>query len=387
MRVLLLAPHPFFVERGTPIAVRLVAQTLIALGIEVDLLTFPIGEEVVMAGLTIYRTFRIPLLGEIPIGFSWKKVLLDVLLVLQMLFLLLRNRYDAIHAVEETVFPAALAKGLARGRLAYDMDSSMPDQLIEKWSWLGPIRRCMEACERFAVRRSTLVLPVCASLADKVRRLHPAANIHPLYDIAFDTAVDADGPPEDLRAGMAPDRLLALYVGNLEHYQGVDLLLRGLAGAGGIPMDLVVIGGKPEDIERHRALARELGLQDRVRFPGPRPLNRLQGYLEQADVLVSPRAKGVNTPMKIYSYLLAGRPVLATRIESHTQVLDDGVAHLVEPSADDLARGLQALAGDAELRTRLGRAARARAVERHSLQAYTEALRRAYASILPLPAA
>ena len=52
-----------------------------------------------------------------------------------------------------------------------------------------------------------------------------------------------------------------------------------------------------------------------------------------ADVLVSPRLKGLNTPMKIYSYLDSGSAVLATRLRTHTQVLDDGTGpNLLEPA-------------------------------------------------------
>ena len=55
-------------------------------------------------------------------------------------------------------------------------------------------------------------------------------------------------------------------------------------------------------------------------------------------MLVSPRLKGLNTPMKIYSYLDSGSAVLATRLRTHTQVLDDGIAYLVEPEPVALGR-------------------------------------------------
>ena len=68
-------------------------------------------------------------------------------------------------------------------------------------------------------------------------------------------------------------------------------------------------------------------------------------YLQQADLLVSPRIEGENTPMKIYSYMDSGTPLVATRIRSHTQVLDESTALLadVEPKsmADVLKKGLQ----------------------------------------------
>jgi glycosyltransferase involved in cell wall biosynthesis len=114
-----------------------------------------------------------------------------------------------------------------------------------------------------------------------------------------------------------------LYVGNLEHYQGVDLLMDGFAAAaqpGRRAGDHRRINEK--DVEAYRA--RRGAGPGRAHSPaGAAPAGRLQYYLEQADVLVSPRLRGVNTPMKIYSYLLAGKAVVATRIESHTQVMED----------------------------------------------------------------
>jgi glycosyltransferase involved in cell wall biosynthesis len=66
-------------------------------------------------------------------------------------------------------------------------------------------------------------------------------------------------------------------------------------------------------------------------------------------VLVSPRLRGANTPFKVYTYLAAGKPLVATRLPTHTQLLDDSLAYLVEPTADGLAGGIgDALGNPAE---------------------------------------
>ncbi|OGO05670.1 MAG: hypothetical protein A2Y73_07180 [Chloroflexi bacterium RBG_13_56_8] len=72
-----------------------------------------------------------------------------------------------------------------------------------------------------------------------------------------------------------------------------------------------------------------------------------------ADILVSPRIKGTNTPLKLYAYLRSGRPILATNLLTHTQVLDPETAVLVEPSAEGLAQGALRLLEDPELAGRL----------------------------------
>ena len=77
-------------------------------------------------------------------------------------------------------------------------------------------------------------------------------------------------------------------------------------------------------------------------------------------MLVSPRSLGTNTPLKIYQYLRSGRPIVATRLLTHTQVLDDDVAILTAATPDGFAAGILAALADPE-RARAVGAARARA--------------------------
>ena len=132
----------------------------------------------------------------------------------------------------------------------------------------------------------------------------------------------------------------------------------------------MVIGGEEGDIEKYAQKARDLGAGERVHFLGRRPVEQLSAYLAQADVLVSPRVKGNNTPMKIYSYLDSGRPILATGLWTHTQVLTPDVAILTEPEPTAYAEGLSRLLQDADLRARLGQAGRALVREKYSLSLF-----------------
>lgn len=380
MDILFIAPQPFYQERGTPIAIRFALATLCKAGHRVDLLTYHEGEDVKMQGLRILRIPKPPLVSNVPIGPSWKKLVCDLYLSARIPACLAAKRYDVIHAVEEAIFPALLANLVARKRLVYDMDSSMADQLMERWPQMRLFRPVLDGFERLAVRRSSLVLPVCQALADKAAQHAPGKPVHILHDIAFEPEPEAAHRAEDLRRSLGLRGLMALYVGNLERYQGMGPMLEGFAMLGPDErIDLVVIGGNGAEIESHRALAHRLGVADRAHFIGPRPLALLPHYLTQADILLSPRLKGQNTPMKIYAYLLAGRAILASNIGSHTQVLDDSCALLAEPKPPALAEGLKRLARDPDLRARLGRAAAALARERYSHAEFERRLMAAYA--------
>ncbi|HEY8611557.1 MAG TPA: glycosyltransferase [Roseomonas sp.] len=380
MNILLLAPQPFFVDRGTPIAVRAAAEALCEGGHTVDLVTFHGGRDIALPGLRHFRAARPPLIQGVPVGLSWQKLVCNLFLFVLALRLLRRGRYDCIHAVEDSVFLALCLRLIGRTPLVYDMDSIMSDQIVEKWPGLRPIGSMMRLAERAAMRASNLVLCVCPALAQRAAEDAPGTPRVVLHDYPlWDTKTEAPRIRDDAGDG----RLVVLYVGNLQHYQGVGLLLEaaGMLPAG-LGIDVVIVGGLPEDASSRQEQAGAPPGQARVRFLGPMPLACLSGLLLQADVLVSPRLRGVNTPMKIYSYMMAGRAILATSILSHTQVLDDGCAMLVEPTAASLAEGLVVLARDPALRARLGAAAHERAATRYSKARYEEILLGAYDGLL-----
>ena len=82
--------------------------------------------------------------------------------------------------------------------------------------------------------------------------------------------------------------------------------------------------------------------------------------------------------MKVYSYMAAGKAIVATSIRSHLQVLDPATAALVEPQAESLAAALQRLVEDESLRRRLGEAARDKVEREYSLEKYRQTLTDAY---------
>ena len=381
MRILFVAPQPFYQERGTPIAVRMLIETLCAQGHAVDLLTYHEGIDLKIDGLRILRTLALPGVRNIPIGISWKKLVCDFLLCGRLLVLVLTRSYDVIHAVEEAVFPAVLLRSAARARVVYDMDSMLGEQLVAKWRLLRPAGYVLRAMERAAIRRVDAVFAVCKDLASQVSIEVPEVPVFVIEDVALPSQTGC-GAAERLRESLGIRGTLALYVGNLQGYQGVEQLVRAMTL---LPPDrdvtLVLIGGAQSDIARMRALVKKLDLQRRVMLIGPRPIAHLASYLAQADVLVSPRARGNNTPMKVYSYMHSGIAILATRIRSHTQVLDEECAHLVDPNPQALAQGLALMAGNSNLRARLGLAAHLRAAECYSLDAFQEKVRAAYQSL------
>jgi glycosyltransferase involved in cell wall biosynthesis len=363
VNILVLAPHPFFQARGTPLAVKRVLEFLSARGHHVDLLTLHEGENVEIPNCRIHRIARPFGIRNIRPGFSFKKVVCDVFMFIKCLRMVRRNRYHLIHAVEESAFIAAAMQRLTGIPYVYDMDSSLAEQLVDAYPTLQFAFPTLRQFEALAVRRSLGVLTVCAALEDVAHGHAPDKPIGRVEDTTLLSSDVGNGYASEatLPAGVGPETPLAMYVGNLEHYQGIGLLLDGFRHTlTRVPQaHLVIVGGLKDDIVRYRHRANRLGIISQVHFIGPRPITSLEGLLRRADVLVSPRLKGLNTPMKIYSYLDSGTAVLATRLRTHTQILDDHTAYLVAPEPEALGNGLADLLSDPALRERLARRAKA----------------------------
>jgi len=168
MKILLLAPSPFFQLRGTPIAEKLLAEVLTAEGHQVHMLTYHEGESVDLPNFTLSRIPSLPGIKNIKPGPSWKKLVSDMVMFVKLLRVARKNRFDLIHAVEESVFMALIIKKLFGIPFVYDLDSSLSQQITEKYRVLKPIKPFMEHFEKMAIRGSLGTVTMCKALEDVV---------------------------------------------------------------------------------------------------------------------------------------------------------------------------------------------------------------------------
>ncbi|OGW60772.1 MAG: hypothetical protein A2V83_02460 [Nitrospirae bacterium RBG_16_64_22] len=383
MRILMIAPQPFFQPRGTPFSVLARIRALTDLGHEVDLITYPLGEDVRIPGLRIYRAARIPFLRSIPIGPSWIKFPLDVLVLAASVRRLMGSRYDVVHTHEEAGGIGALLRRLFSFRHVYDMHSSLPEQLRNYgWTRLELAISLMRRFERWVVKRSDVVIAVCPELVKRVNDLSPDKRV--LLIENQPVAAECQPSAEDvgrLRESLGLDgKLAAVYTGTFEVNQGLDLLIEGIPWIIGRRPDVVfvLVGGDPDQQARYRSMADRAGVGENVRIVGRRPPEEMPLYLALADILLSPRTTGTNTPLKIYSYLWAGKAIVATDLETHRQVLDETVAVMAAPTREGLARAILDVVENADKRLSLGARAARFAQERYSYAVYRDRVAEAY---------
>ena len=384
-QVLVVAPQPFYQDRGTPIAVRQVLDALVELGHRVDLLTFPVGESPPLTNVRYLRVANLFGIREVPIGLSLRKLVLDAALLPDLYNRMRNGRYACVHAVEEAAFPA-VALGRRYGiPVIYDMQSSLPEQLAKHPVLRSrPVQMALRRCEAWLLRNADAVVS-STGLAHRVRTLAPHSAVSEWCFPARMNAVDPRRVTE-LRRGLriADGARVIVYTGTFEAYQGLDELLRAvpLVGAGYGDAVFVLVGGNEDESDSLRRQAEVLNVSERVRVLGRQDRERMELYLGMADVLISPRAYGGNIPLKIFDYLAAGRPIVATDIACHRGVLDEERAVLVRPSARGLADGISEILGDPVRAARLGRTARSYAEQNLGWSAFVESIRGIYQSVL-----
>lgn len=346
LRILMLACIPFFSNRGTPISVGSRLEILSGLGHEVDLVTYHVGNEVVLPGLVIHRTMNITFIKEVPVGPSFRKVLLDILVFFKALRLLLNRKYNLIHTHEEASYIGAIFSKIFRIRHLYDFHSSLPQVMknfgYERYRILLSIlahieKRILKSCKGVITISKDLDIYV-AGINDKVPRVI-IENFQPYGHKSM--GKELSGAFINFMSELNGNKVV-LYSGTFEHYQGLGLLLDAAESVAESRNNIIFVlaGGNQYQIDSLKKSAEMRGIGSNLHFTGNLPIEEVTQYVNIADVLISTRTIGNNPPLKIYDYLGSGKPIVATNIRAHTQVLNDDIAVLVDTNPESVAEGI-----------------------------------------------
>jgi glycosyltransferase involved in cell wall biosynthesis len=396
MKVLMIAPQPFFQPRGTPFSVLHRLKALSQLGYKIDLVTYHLGQDVHLDNVSIHRAKPLAWVKEIAIGPSKTKLLLDVFVYRRAVELLQRQRYDLIHTHEEAgFFGIRLSKKFGTLHL-YDMHSSLPQQLSNfKYSQTKALVGVFEKLEAATINSAQAVITICPELFNYVKARFPQKYNKLIENVADHAVVFGEraknGSEKISAAALAQRYGLAangkttiLYTGTLEPYQGLDLLIKSSQPVISRHPDKVrflVVGGKPEQVAQYKEKTAKLGLGEKFIFTGQRPPEEIPEFMKLAGMLVSPRLAGNNTPLKIYSYLRSGIPIVATAHLTHTQVLNSAVAVLTDCTPPAFADGILRVLEDRAFGEKLGRQAQELAGREYSYEAYLQKTKEVYSYV------
>jgi glycosyltransferase involved in cell wall biosynthesis len=370
LRILMIAPTPFFAHRGCHVRILEEIRALRAIGHEVVLCTYGLGEDV--PGVDTVRGLPTPWVRKLSAGPSWHKLYLDVLLILATFRSTRSFRPDVVHAHLHEGVAAALPVSRWLGvPILADFQGSLTNELadhglFDRWRW-G--KASVARIERWLNRLPEEVVVSAPPLAKDVRddRHDDAVSLVP-DGVDMQTFRLDLGARERMRDrfGFSHDDVVVAFLGLLTTYQGIDLLLESaveVTAQVGVVKFLIM--GFPGETA-YQARAQALGLGDRVRFTGRIDYADSPAHLAGADLAVAPKLSPTEGNQKILNYMAIGLPTVAFDTPVNRAMLGDLGVYAPYGDRAGLTRGLVRLASDPDLRKRLGHALRRRAAEQPS---------------------
>ena len=387
VRVLVLAPTPFFADRGCHVRILEEARAVIPRGVELRLVTYHIGRDI--PDLPTERIACIPWYRKLEAGPSWHKPYLDLMLLVKALKVARSFKPHLIHAhIHEGAFIGAILKKLLRIPMLFDYQGSLTAEITDH-SFVRPgslLQRAFAALERWINHASDFIITSSSPtlkllLAEGILE----ERVRALID-GVDTEVFRPHAKEEVREirarlALPLDRPIVSYLGVLNSYQGVDLLLEAAAHLQrqGAKLHFLVMG-YPEGGYREKAEA--MGIGDMVTFTGRIPYQDAPLYLCAGDIAVSPKISLTEANGKLFNYIACGLPTVVFDTPVNREILGEDALYARFGDASDLAGAIGRLAGDRELREDVGYAGRERAVREHSWQARGKELAEIYRGLL-----
>ncbi|CAN2042298.1 Glycosyltransferase [Candidatus Magnetomoraceae bacterium gMMP-15] len=347
-KILMILPQEFMAFHGSGIQVRNRLKAILEKdNYQIDLLTLPYGEDITLQNLNIIRLPRLPFLSsKIKIGPSFKKIIYDFLLSKCAYIMSMTRSYSIVYTHEEAGFMGALIRKIFKIPHIYEMHSFLPqgmcnynacnkDDLIFKLTCIF---------EKFILKNTDNIIAISPDIKEQSLRLYPQAKIRNIENCFIEGESDINYEKlNKFKNKYNPDlRPTVIYTGNMSEFQGVDILLESIKHVRKVIENVrfFIVGLSEDEIMICRKFAQKNYIVNNLKLIPRRPVEEIPFILKSADCLVSPRKTGSNTPYKLYTYLAAGIPIVATRIKSHLTAITDNEVFFVEPEAKDMAEGI-----------------------------------------------
>jgi glycosyltransferase involved in cell wall biosynthesis len=350
LRVLMIAPGPFFVDRGFAVSLYEQARALTKRGVELEVVCYPSGRDV--PNIRIHRAWPLPGYDASRTGPSLTRLPLWVLMLIKTLLVARRYKPDLLHAhLHEGALIATIVSRLTRTPWLFDFQGSLSLEMAEK----GSLRhgslpfRATSKLEGWIDRRAPRILVRSAVMQeDLVRRFRvQPQRVTPVGDGCDPEVFSPRARDDALRARLGvPDRVTVIgYIGLLNEQQGIDRLLRAakIVCASHDDVHFLVMGFPVEDAQR---LARELGIESRITFTGRVDYEKTPEHLALIDLAVAPKVSRTEGNGKLYNYAAMALPVVAIDSEVNREVLASHAYYATDETPDAFAAAIETALAD-----------------------------------------
>ncbi len=326
MKILMIAPVPFFNDRGCSVRIYEEAMALQRRGHIVKIISYHLGAD--MPGLDIVRIPNIPWYQKIEAGPSWHRFYLDALVLVKALTTQRRFKASVVHGhLHEGCLIGWVVAHLFGVPLVFDYQGSMTEE-IDHYDFIsnkGLMHRVFATTEWLINRLPERILVSGGSSSRALAKSGVAPDkISSLLDGVGKPVATSGATGETLRQELSipEDARVIAYAGSLSAVENIDgMLAAATLVVAREPRAFFLIAGHP-NVDEHRAHALSLGIARHVLFLGRIPYLEVPKYLALAELTVSTKLE-VEANAKLYTYMQASKPVVAFDHPVNREALGD----------------------------------------------------------------
>ncbi len=372
MNILTIAPTPFFADRGCHVRIFEETKALMKLGNEVTICTYHNGRNI--AGFNIKRIPNIPWYNKLEAGPSYHMLYLDMLLLSRSLQRSMEKKPDIIHAhLHEGAFIGKFCSKFRNVPMVFDMQGSLSGEMAAHGFIKneGEIYNFIHKFESILNGTADAIITSSANMSEVLKN-NFKVNSDKIFVIPDGVDTEVFRPHYDTRGlrnklGIDSDKKIVVFLGLLNEYQGVDLLIKSIPHVIREVNNVhFLIMGYP-NVEKYQKIAEELNVLDHITFTGRIDYSEAPLYLNLGDIAVSPKItlSGEGNG-KIYDYMACGLPTVVFDFPTNREILGGTGVYAQASDSESLAEKITELLLNEKKREELRLIVREKAVKEYS---------------------
>jgi glycosyltransferase involved in cell wall biosynthesis len=348
MKILVIAPTPFFADRGTHIRILEEALALEKIGHKITIATYHIGKDIDRSVKTKIDLRRIRRLlfwyKKLEAGPDWQKILLDIMLIRKAFYLARTQKPDIIHCHlhEGTLIGWIVKKCLfwRKMKLVADFHGSLTKEMVSH-SYLsgGLLKSIFKRVEWQIDNLGDSAIASSWELTEEIKKIRKRGDVQTILDGVNISHYEKLPTKEFLKKEfeLPLNKVIVTYTGALIINKGISYFLDSIPKVIEKNKEVFfVIAGFP--IEETEKYIKEKKLENFVRIISPLSYFELPKILMASDIAIDPKDSSTNQASgKILQYMAAGLPVVCFNRENNRKYLEDGAFYAKEISANALA--------------------------------------------------